>query len=93
MSILQQDEIKKHLNELNGWEYEDKQIVKTFSKHNFVDSVGFVTQVALLSERADHHPDILLQYSKVRITLSTHSEGGVTEKDIKLAHEIESLEN
>ena len=50
---------------------------------------GFVNKVALLSEMADHHPDILIRWNKVSITLSTHSEGGITEKDVSLAGEIE----
>ncbi len=51
--------------------------------------MGFVTKVGILAERVDHHPDILIEYSKVTITLSTHSEGGLTEKDFSLAGEIE----
>ena len=53
--------------------------------------MGFVTKVAILAESVDHHPDILIEYSKVTITLSTHSEGGLTEKDFNLASEIEDV--
>lgn len=89
MALLTENEIKEGLSNLDGWGQDGDQIVKQFKFKNFVESMGFVTQVAILSERVDHHPDILIQYSKVGITLSTHSEGGITEKDINLAKEIE----
>lgn len=51
--------------------------------------MGLVNKIALLSERADHHPDLLIRWNKVSVALSTHSEGGITEKDLSLAGEIE----
>ena len=51
--------------------------------------MGLVNKIALLSERADHHPDLLIRWNKVSVALSTHSEGGITEKDLSLAEEIE----
>ena len=91
MTVLQENEIKDKLKDLDGWEVDGNKIKKMFKRKNFVDSIGFVSQIALLAERADHHPDILVQYNKVNITLSTHSEGGITEKDINLAGEIEQV--
>jgi len=89
MALLSENEINQGLSSLEGWEQDRNQIVKQFKFKNFVESMGFVTQVAILAERVDHHPDILIAYSKVTITLSTHSEGGITEKDISLAKEIQ----
>lgn len=89
MALFSENEINKRLSSLEGWGQEENQIVKQFKFKNFVESMGFVTQVAILAERVDHHPDILIEYSKVTITLSTHSEGGLTEKDFNLANEIQ----
>ncbi|MEX0999117.1 MAG: 4a-hydroxytetrahydrobiopterin dehydratase [Thermodesulfobacteriota bacterium] len=89
MALLSENEINEGLFGLEGWGQEGNQIVKQFKFKNFVESMGFVTKVAILAERVDHHPDILIEYSKVTITLSTHSEGGLTEKDFNLASEIQ----
>ena len=59
MALLTENEIKEGLSTLDGWGQDGDQIVKQFKFKNFVESMGFVTQVAILSERADHHPDIL----------------------------------
>jgi 4a-hydroxytetrahydrobiopterin dehydratase len=89
MALLSENEINEGLFGLEGWRQEENQIVKQFKFKNFVESMGFVTKVAILAERVDHHPDILIEYSKVTITLSTHSEGGLTQKDFNLASEIQ----
>lgn len=89
MALLTENEITEGLSNLEGWGQDGNQIVKQFKFKNFVESMGFVTKVAILAERVDHHPDILIEYSRVTITLSTHSEGGLTEKDFSLASEIE----
>ena len=91
MSLLSDAEISDELGSLAGWEKHENTITKVFKTKNYVDTIGFVNKIALLSERADHHPDLFVQYSKVTVTLSTHSEGGITQKDIKLAREIEGV--
>ncbi len=91
MALLSENEIAEYLSNLEGWGHEGSRIVKQFKFKNFVESVGFVTKVAILAQRVDHHPDILIEYSKVTITLSTHSEGGLTEKDFNLASEIQEV--
>lgn len=74
------------------WVKEKDQITKEFSFKDFNEAIYFVNQVAHLAELHNHHPDILLYgYKNVRITLSTHSEGKVTEKDYKLADQIDSI--
>ncbi len=89
MTLLTEKEISSELTNLDGWAKNGEQIEKTFVLRDFIDSIGFVNKIAILSEKADHHPDILIRWNKVSITLSTHSEGGITEKDINLAREIE----
>ncbi len=92
MSTLSNDAIKEALDKLNGWNFEKDHLFKEFELKDFTASIGFVTQVAIEAEKADHHPDILIHsWNKVKITLSTHSAGGVTQKDISLAVTIESF--
>ena len=91
MALLNDNEIDSHLRELSEWSRVDNEITKTYKLKNFIESIGFVNKIAILAEKADHHPDILIQYSRVKINLSTHSEGGITVKDISLAGEIENL--
>ncbi|MEM7008077.1 MAG: 4a-hydroxytetrahydrobiopterin dehydratase [Thermodesulfobacteriota bacterium] len=91
MSLLSENEIAQGLSSLDGWTQVGNQITKQFKFKNFVGSMGFVTKVGILAERVDHHPDIMIEYSKVTITLSTHSEGGLTEKDFSLATEIQEV--
>lgn len=66
-------------------------IERKFRFHDFVQAWGFLSRVALLAEAHAHHPDLSSNYNRVRITLTTHDAGGVTEKDIRLAHAIEGL--
>ncbi len=79
------------LAEHPGWELEEESIHRTFAFGDFTESVGFVVRVGFLAERADHHPDIDVRWNKVTLTLSTHSEGALTEKDTGLAAEIDGL--
>ena len=91
MAILSDGEIQDKLGGLDGWERVENEITKEYKLKNYIESVGFVAKIALLAERADHHPDIVLQYNKVTVTLTTHSDGGITEKDFSLAREIEGV--
>lgn len=90
MALLSESEINDGLSGLAGWSRQDSEITKKYDFKNFVSSIGFVNKVAILAEKADHHPDMLIQYNKVTVTLSTHSEGGLTIKDFMLAGEIEN---
>lgn len=73
----------------NGWRLHGKNISKTFSFDDFVQSMRFVNRVARQAESMNHHPDILIQYAKVRLVLTTHDEGGLTMKDFRLANRID----
>ena len=71
-----------------GWENNGKEITRTYKFKDFVEALAFVNKVAGLAEAADHHPDIDIRWNKVRLTLSTHSAGGLTDKDFALALQI-----
>lgn len=88
-------EIEKRLSGLKGWKLAavgDRQaIAKTLPQSNFLAGLGLVTRVAVLAEKANHHPDVLLTYPRVTFTLTTHDAGGLTAKDFSLAAEIDAL--
>lgn len=89
---LSHDDIATKLKALKGWTLHGTEIRKTYELKDFAAAMGFVTSVALLSEKGNHHPDIDIRWNKVTLVLSTHSEGGLTEKDFALATKIEALE-
>ncbi|MBI2667459.1 4a-hydroxytetrahydrobiopterin dehydratase [Candidatus Woesearchaeota archaeon] len=86
-------QINEELKGLNEWEfsYSDNSITKKFQFKDFKESMKFANKIAELAEKHEHHPDILINYNIVKIILTTHSEDGITNKDIKLAKEINSL--
>ena len=90
-TLLSEEEISKQLKQLKGWTRSGKEIYKVVESSDFVHSMGFVTSVALLAEKADHHPDIDIRWNKVTLTLSTHSAGGLTDSDFNLAKAIDEL--
>lgn len=90
MTALTNQQILEHLKLLNSWIYVNNSISKEFVFKDFIGAISFVNSVALEAEKMDHHPDILIYgWNKVKINLSTHSAGGVTEKDFQLAQKIE----
>lgn len=89
--LLTQTEIEQALANLPGWTQAGNEITRTFTLPSFPAALAFASAVGHLAERADHHPDILIQYRKVTLTLSTHSAGGLTGKDFGLAAEINAI--
>ena len=90
MSKFNQEQINSNLLKLSGWSYENDSLTRQFLFKDFIEALSFVNAVGLESEKMDHHPDILMfAWNKVKITISTHSAGGVTEKDFSLAQKIE----
>ena len=81
MGRLTSDEVRQRLTALPGWELGDNAIKRKFTFRDFAEAVSFVVRVGFGAEAADHHPDILINYKRVTLTFSTHSEGGLTEKD------------
>lgn len=92
MNVLSNDEITNLLLDLPLWQRKGEAIEREIVCSNFASAVGFVNAVAILAETLDHHPDILLYgWNKIRISSTTHSQGGLTEKDFALAKRIEEL--
>jgi 4a-hydroxytetrahydrobiopterin dehydratase len=92
MELLPEVVINQKLKTLQGWDYKDNSISKEYKTKNFVEAVTFLMKIAVEAEKLDHHPDVLIHsYNKLKITLSTHSKGGITENDLKLAGIIEKL--
>lgn len=90
-TLLNQTAIEKALSGLEGWSQDGEEISRTFTLPSFPAALVFAAAVGQLAERADHHPDIVIQYRKVTLTLSTHSAGGLTQKDMDLAREINAI--
>ena len=80
---------KVAVEELNGWTGGDDFITKVFKFNDFIEAFSFMTNIAMIAEKMDHHPEWYNVYNRVYITLRTHDSGGVTEKDILLAKAME----
>ena len=91
MTKLSPDEIQQRLKGLNGWTLDGDAIRKQYTFAGFPEAVAFVDRLAPQAEKADHHPDILINYKRVTLTYSTHSEGGLTEKDFAGAATVDRL--
>lgn len=89
--ILTQAQINEKLTNLSGWKTDGKTINHTYTFKDFISAIAFVNALVEPSEKAGHHPDITISYNKVTINLSTHDEGGITEKDFNLAEEIANI--
>lgn len=91
-AVLDDDELGRGLAALPGWEREGASIVRRFARDGgFMGSLAFVNAIAEPAERMDHHPDLEISWSTVTVRLSTHSEGGITARDLALAREIDAL--
>jgi 4a-hydroxytetrahydrobiopterin dehydratase len=91
MAALSDEAIQQGLGKMPGWSYQGKELHKKFTFESFMPGIEFVNKIAHAAESAGHHPDITINYNVVGIGLSTHSEGGVTEKDFSLAAKIDQL--
>ncbi|HEY4735717.1 MAG: 4a-hydroxytetrahydrobiopterin dehydratase [Gemmatimonadaceae bacterium] len=83
--------IQRELGTLPGWSRRGDLITKTFQFRTFLAGIDFVAAVAKAAEAADHHPDIDIRYTKITCSLSTHSAGGITQKDLEMARQIERV--
>jgi 4a-hydroxytetrahydrobiopterin dehydratase len=90
VATLSDDEVSSGLASLPGWARAGDEIEKVYELASFPAAIAFVTRVGFLAEKADHHPDLDIRWRKVRVALSTHTEGGITGKDLSLAGEIEA---
>jgi len=91
MPSLNDHEIRDRLSRLPGWSHAGSALHRKFTFESFVPGIQFVNRIAEAAEKAQHHPDITINYNVVSISLSTHSEGGVTAKDFALAQQIDAL--
>ena len=93
ISLIEEGLLNNFLAKNPSWTLYNKTIKKQFKFENFIDAFGFISKVALLSEKMDHHPNWQNTYNKVKIELTTHDKGGITNNDIKLAESIDKLIN
>jgi 4a-hydroxytetrahydrobiopterin dehydratase len=91
MAKLDEAAIRKAMDGLKGWTLNGAAISRQFTLASFPDAMAFVTRVAFDAEAADHHPDILINYKRVTLTFSTHSEGGLTQKDFDGARKADAV--
>ena len=92
MAVLNENEIKRKLSGLSSWNYFKDQIGKEYQLKDFAEALYFVNKVGTIAEEMNHHPDIFIHsWNKVKITVSTHSESGITEKDFQLAQKIDGI--
>jgi len=90
MAKLAPDDVEARVKGLTGWAVEGDAIAKEFRFGGFREAIAFVVRVGMAAEVANHHPDLDIRYNRVRVALSTHSEGGLTEKDFALAAEADA---
>jgi 4a-hydroxytetrahydrobiopterin dehydratase len=91
MALLSDSEVEERLAELDGWSRDGDAIEKTFENGDFVGSVKFVASLVEPAEGMGHHPDLEVSWDKVKVSITNHAEGGLTENDFKLAAKIDAL--
>jgi 4a-hydroxytetrahydrobiopterin dehydratase len=91
MALLDDNQISERLSGLDGWAREGDAITKTFDRENFVGSVDFVKAIVEPAEDMGHHPDLEISWADVKVTITSHSEGGLTEADFELAGRIDAI--
>ena len=91
MALLEDSEIEQRLAGADGWERDGDAITKTFQNGDFVGSVRFVDSLVEPAESMGHHPDLEISWDKVKVSITNHSQGGLTEADFELAKKIDGL--
>ncbi len=91
MDKLSPEDIEAKLAEFPEWAQSGDSLQRTFAFDDFLGAMAFVTRIADLAEEQQHHPDIMIRYNKVTLTLSTHDAGGLTEKDLALARDTDGF--
>ena len=91
MALLSENQIAAGVARLEGWSRDGASIRRQLAFPSFAAAIAFVNRVAAAADQADHHPDIDIRYSRVLLTLSTHSAGGITDRDLALAEEINRI--
>lgn len=88
---MTQEQIQTGLKELSGWELKDDKLHREIKFKDFVQAFGFMTQVAILAQEMDHHPEWSNVYSRVTIDLTTHEASGISSRDFELARKIDQI--
>ena len=91
MALLSNEEIDRRLEERPGWERRGDAISRELETADFVGSVDLLNRITPLAEEMNHHPDVAISWNRVTVTLSTHSQGGLTDNDFELAEKIDRL--
>ena len=91
MDLLPDDEISERLEQLDGWARDGDAITKSFDRGDFVGSVKFVDQLVEPAEEMNHHPDLSISWSEVKVSITNHAAGGLTAADFELAAKIDAL--
>jgi 4a-hydroxytetrahydrobiopterin dehydratase len=91
MALLSDEEIERRLDQLEGWSRDGDSITKTFKRGDFVGSVKFVDSLVEPAEGMNHHPDLEISWNEVKVSITTHAQGGLTENDFELAQKIDAL--
>ncbi len=89
--LLEEEELQQALRKCPEWELDKKYITRTIEFEEFNDAIDFVNDLAEISEDAQHHPEIIIRHTRVKLKLTTHDSGGVTELDIQLAQRVDNL--
>lgn len=90
MKVYNDDEVREKLKNMDGWKLQRGMIRKTYTAESFNRGIGFVVQMGILADAADHHPDLKINYNKIEVSLATHSEKGITNKDFNLAKKFDT---
>jgi 4a-hydroxytetrahydrobiopterin dehydratase len=90
-TVLSASEVDQALKNLPGWTSNGQAIIRVFQFGNFLQAMEFVNRIAVAAEAANHHPDILINYNKVTLTLVSHDSGGVTQRDVRMAAKINEV--
>ena len=91
VSLLEKNELNSFIEKNPLWTINNKTLKREFKFNNFILAFGFISKIALLAEKMDHHPNWQNVYNKVKIELTTHDKGGITTNDLKLAQSIDKL--
>ena len=91
MSCLSENEIQDRLLELNGWDFNENAIVKTFTFKTYMESIGFINRLAELAEETNHHPDMVVGWCRIDVAFTSHDQGGVTLACVQMAKAVESV--
>jgi len=88
---LSSESVASKLTTLNGWELKDEKLFKRFQFADFAEAFSFMTRVAIVADKADHHPEWFNVYNRVEIYLTTHDANGISERDFSLASKIDAM--